>query len=183
AELQFRLAWHGFPSGRLDGAFGPRTRAALRRFQRWARLTADARAGPRTLAALRRPPASSPRSLGWPVSLPASDRFGPRGARFHAGIDFPGPAGAPVVAAAAGLVVYAQEHPLGYGLLVTIDHGDGLRTRYAHLSHASVTVGMRVAAGTQIGFVGSTGASTGPHLHFEVRWRGAAIDPLGALRR
>ena len=70
----------------------------------------------------------------------------------------------------------------GWGKLVAIAHGNGVRTLYAHLSQVHVRLGDRVGAGFQIGLVGSTGASTGPHLHFEVRVRGAAVDPLTALR-
>jgi murein DD-endopeptidase MepM/ murein hydrolase activator NlpD len=70
----------------------------------------------------------------------------------------------------------------GYGLLVSIAHDRSLWTMYAHLAAADVTLGQRVAAGTRIGTVGSSGIATGPHLHFEVRLRGASIDPLTALR-
>jgi murein DD-endopeptidase MepM/ murein hydrolase activator NlpD len=71
--------------------------------------------------------------------------------------------------------------PGGWGYLVSIAHGNGVRTMYAHLSRIDVRVGARVGAGHQIGLVGSTGHSTGPHLHFEVRVRGAAVDPLPAF--
>jgi murein DD-endopeptidase MepM/ murein hydrolase activator NlpD len=71
--------------------------------------------------------------------------------------------------------------PGGWGYLVSIAHGNGIRTMYAHLSRIDVRVGARVAAGHQIGLVGSTGHSTGPHLHFEVRVRGAPVDPLPAF--
>jgi murein DD-endopeptidase MepM/ murein hydrolase activator NlpD len=181
AELQFRLAWHGFPSGGFDGVLGPRTEAAVRRFQRWAALAVDGRAGPATLAALAAPPAVSPLRLAWPVQAPVGDVFGPRGARFHTGIDFPAPAGAGVVAAGAGRVTYAGWRAGGWGKLVAIAHGNGVRTLYAHLRRVDVRVGDRVGAGFQVGLIGSTGISTGPHLHFEVRLRGAAVDPLTAL--
>jgi peptidoglycan hydrolase-like protein with peptidoglycan-binding domain len=181
AQLQFTLAWHGFPSGRLDGRFGPRTEAALGRFQRWAGLVVDGRAGPATLAALAAPPAVSPLPLGWPVQAPLGDLFGPRGAGFHSGIDFPVPWRTAVAAAGAGRVTYAGWRAGGWGKLVTIAHGSGVRTLYAHLAHVDVRVGDRVEDGFQIGLAGSTGISTGPHLHFEVRIRGAAVDPLTAL--
>jgi peptidoglycan hydrolase-like protein with peptidoglycan-binding domain len=182
AELQFVLAWHGFPSGTIDGAFGLRTAAAVRRFQRWAGLAADGRAGPSTLAALRTPPAVSPVRLAWPVpGARVGDRFGPRGARFHSGVDFPAQAGAGVIAARAGRVTYAGWHGGGWGKLVVIAHGGGVRTMYAHLARVDVRVGDRVEAGFQVGLVGTTGHATGPHLHFEVRVRGAAVDPLTAL--
>ena len=181
ASLQFHLAWRGFRSGDFDGQFGDRLHDALRRYQRWAGLTADGRAGPATVASFRRPLPRSPLALAWPMQGPPADRFGPRGDRFHSGIDFPAPTGAPVQAAATGRVAFAGRHPLGYGLMVGIDHGRGVKTRYAHLSRILVSPGERVASGERVGLVGSTGFSTGPHLHFEVRVRGAAVDPLTAL--
>ena len=182
ASLQFKLAWRGFPSGPLDGVYGDRTESALARFQRWAGLEPDGKLGPRTLAALSAPVPRSPIALTRPVAAPITDVFGPRGDRFHTGMDFPAPAGAAVTAAGAGRVTFAGWHPGGWGYLVTIAHGYGLRSMAAHLSRVDVRVGQRVAAGAQIGLVGSTGHSSGPHLHFELRLRGAAIDPLTALR-
>lgn len=94
----------------------------------------------------------------------------------HEGIDFVAPAGTPVQATAAGTVVTAE--PSGaYGLLVEIDHGHGLSTRYAHNSRLEVTRGQTVQAGQVVSRLGSTGRSTGPHLHYEVRIDGRAIDP------
>lgn len=182
AQLQFLLAWHGFPSGPLDGHFGPRTEAAVRRFQLWAGLAPDGVAGASTLAALRTAPPASPIALAWPLAVPVTDAFGPRGNRFHTGVDFPAPTGTPVLAAGAGRVTYAGHLEGGWGLVVTIAHGSGVRTMYAHLSRLDVRLGTRLAAGDRIGLVGATGHATGPHLHFEVRLRGAAIDPLTALR-
>lgn len=100
--------------------------------------------------------------------------------RFHAGIDIPGAAGSPVLASAAGVVRFAGSAG-GYGRMVEIDHGGGLRTRYAHLAQIAVTPGMHVAVGAAIGRMGSTGRSTGTHLHFEVRRDGRAVDPLAYL--
>jgi murein DD-endopeptidase MepM/ murein hydrolase activator NlpD len=182
AALQFRLAWHGFPSGEFDGRFGPRTERAVRRFQRWAGLPEDGRAGATTVAALARPFPAVPMPLLRPVDAPVTDGFGPRGARFHGGVDLPADMGAPVAAAAAGRVAYAAWHGGGWGQLVTIAHGNGVRTMYAHLSSIGVRVGQRVHAGERVGEVGATGIATGPHLHFEVRVRGAAADPAPALR-
>jgi murein DD-endopeptidase MepM/ murein hydrolase activator NlpD len=181
AELQFLLAWHGFPSGPFDGAFGARTDQSLRRFQRWAHLAPDGRAGPATYAALSAPTARCPIALAWPLQVPVADRFGPRGNRFHAGIDLPAPHGTGVAAAGAGRVAYAGYRAGGWGNLVTIAHRAGVRTMYAHLSRVDVRVGQRVGAGFQVGLVGATGDATGPHLHFEVRLRGAAVDPLTGL--
>ena len=180
AELQFKLAWHGFPSGPFDGAFGPRLEAAVRRFQRFADLPMVGIAGPRTMAALGRPLPTSPLDLSAPVAAPVGDGFGPRGHAFHAGIDFIAPAGTPVVSARAGRVVWAAA--LGsWGNTVVVRHRKGVRTLYAHLSQVDVGLLDRVSTGTRLGLVGSTGRSTGLHLHFEVRRRGAAVDPLGAL--
>lgn len=97
--------------------------------------------------------------------------------RAHAGIDLAAPYGSSIVATGDG-VVGAAHWAGGYGLMVTISHGDGVQTRYGHLSRLNVTAGQDVRAGDVIGFVGSTGESTGPHVHYEVRIGGAAIDPL-----
>jgi peptidoglycan hydrolase-like protein with peptidoglycan-binding domain len=181
AALQFAMAAHGFPSGRLDGLFGASTGMALRRFQGWAGLRADGVAGPAAVAALRAAPPSCPISLASPVATAYTDGFGPRGNRFHPGIDYPGPSGTSVFAAASGRVTFAGFSLGGYGNLVTIAHGGGTRTMYAHLSRVGVRVGQYVQSGRRIGRVGSSGNSTGPHLHFEVRVRGAAVDPMTGL--
>ena len=182
SQLQFSLAWHGFPSGTIDGGFGERTRRAVIRFQRFARLTADGVAGPATFRALRRPIPRSPIALWRPVRAPVTDRFGPRGNRFHAGIDFPASHGAPVFAARPGRVVSARWDSGGFGNLLVIGHGYGVYTWYAHLSRFAVRRGQAVRGGALIGRVGATGYATGPHLHFEVHYRGAAVNPLRALR-
>ena len=182
AALQFKLAWHGFPSGTFDGVFGPHADAALRRFQRWAGLGADGLAGPATFRALRRGRPHVPYRLLRPVRAPIGDRFGPRGNRFHAGLDLPAPYGARVRASRRGRVVKAGWNNGGYGYLIVIRHRRDVRTMYAHLSRIGVRRGERVFAGQRIGRVGASGEATGPHLHFEVRRRGAAVDPLPALR-
>ena len=101
---------------------------------------------------------------------------------FHEGIDFMSPTGRAIRAAGAGVVVYAGKHPQ-YGNMVEIDHGNGLVTRYAHASHLNVKVGDVIVIGQKIAEVGSTGRSTGPHLHFEVRVRGAAVNPTKYLQK
>jgi murein DD-endopeptidase MepM/ murein hydrolase activator NlpD len=181
ASLQFRLALHGFPSGTFDGDFGPRTDAAVRRYQRWAGLTSDGEVGPATTLSLARPPARSLVSIASPIPVPATDGFGPRGARMHTGLDFPAPTGTPVVAARTGVVTVARWLS-GYGNTVAIRHKLGTSTLYAHLSAILVRPGQRVAVGQPVGRVGATGSATGPHLHFELRVRGAPIDPLPAFR-
>lgn len=181
AALQFALAWHGFPSGTLDGHFGASTKRALRKYQRWAGLEPDGRAGSSAFVALKAPVPVCPISLTAPVAGPYTDLFGPRGNRFHTGIDFPAPSGTLVVSAASGRVTFAGWSVGGWGKLVTIAHAGRARTLYAHLSQVAVQVGQRVEAGQRIGRVGASGQSTGPHLHFEVRLRGAAVDPLSGL--
>lgn len=181
ARLQFQLAWHGFPSGTFDGRFGKGLEDAVRRFQDWAGLEPDGRAGPEVMARLRTPPPKSPIALSPPLDVPVGDRFGPRGTRFHGGVDYSAPRGTPVAAAGAGIVTYADELAGGFGRVVTIAHGVDVRTMYAHLSKIRVRVGSRVEAGDTIGLVGKSGNASGSHLHFELRVRGAAIDPLTAL--
>ena len=118
--------------------------------------------------------------LIWPVNAPITSPFGWRWGRLHEGIDLGAAYGSPIAAAAAGVVIYAGWEG-GYGNLVVIDHGGGLATAYGHQSRIAVSVGQSVSQGETIGYVGSTGHSTGPHLHFEVRVNGQAVDPLGYL--
>ncbi|HEX4733621.1 MAG TPA: peptidoglycan DD-metalloendopeptidase family protein [Thermoleophilaceae bacterium] len=178
AQLQFLLAWHGFPSGAIDGGYGSHTQAAIIRFQRFAALGRDGVAGPATIRNLTTPPRRSPVSLARPISAAIGDSFGPRGNRFHPGVDFPAPTGTAVFAARSGRVTWAGWWAGGYGNLVSVANGHGVRTMYAHLSSIAVRRGQRVVTGSLLGRVGSTGLSTGPHLHFELRLRGAALDPL-----
>jgi murein DD-endopeptidase MepM/ murein hydrolase activator NlpD len=99
------------------------------------------------------------------------------GWRAHSGVDLAAPYGSPIVATAGGVVGSAGWSG-GYGLLVAVSHGDGVQTRYGHLSRLAVAPGQQVTAGQVIGYVGSTGDSTGPHVHYEVRIGGRAVDPL-----
>ena len=101
--------------------------------------------------------------------------------RFHAGLDFANDMGDPIVAAASGTVIQTQLRT-GYGHTIIIDHGGGWTTLYAHLSGYNVSYGEEVDIGQQIGLIGSTGWSTGPHLHFEVRYQGSPRDPAKYLR-
>ena len=118
--------------------------------------------------------------LIWPVHGPVTSGFGWRWGRMHEGIDIAVPTGTPVAAAASGTVITAGWLG-GYGNLVVIDHGNGLATAYGHNSSVTVGVGQSVAQGQAIAYSGSTGHSTGPHVHFEVRVNGSPVDPLGYL--
>ncbi|MCL2336329.1 MAG: M23 family metallopeptidase [Firmicutes bacterium] len=119
--------------------------------------------------------------LLWPVHGWVSSRFGMRDGAMHEGLDIAANLGQTVRAVQAGRVVFAG--PRGtYGNLVIIDHGAGLRTLYAHNSRLLVTAGQRVSAGQPISLVGSTGRSTGPHVHMEVQLNGVPCDPLLCLR-
>lgn len=99
------------------------------------------------------------------------------GRRAHKGIDLAGPVGTPIYATADGMVSKAEWFS-SYGLYVSIEHGGALQTRYGHMSRLNVANGQRVRKGDIIGFIGSTGRSTGPHLHYEVRVNGQAVNPL-----
>jgi murein DD-endopeptidase MepM/ murein hydrolase activator NlpD len=99
----------------------------------------------------------------------------------HEGIDFPAEAGTPIVATASGKVIFAEGHP-AYGKMIEIDHGNGLLSRYAHTSSLAVREGDLVMRGQRIATVGSTGRSTGPHLHFEVRLNGIPQNPARFLQ-
>ena len=104
-----------------------------------------------------------------------SDPFTGAGA-FHAGLDFKGPIGSPIYAAAEGTITFAGVKQ-GYGNCIEVSHGNGLVTRYAHMSAFRASLGQKVAAGAVIGAIGSTGRSTGPHLHFEVRINDRPVNP------
>jgi len=125
-------------------------------------------------------------SLRLPIRGAIRSVFGPRRdpingrPRFHKGIDIAAPQGTPIQAAAAGTVVFAGRNK-GYGNMVMIEHADGRRTLYAHAKSLFVKVGSTVSAGQTIAAVGSTGHSTGPHVHFEIRVGDQAINPLTAL--
>ena len=181
ARLQFELSRHGFPNGGADGIMGPRTVAALQRFQHWAHLGADGAAGPATRRALNQPPPRSPLQFYRPMGSAIGDPFGPRANTWHPGVDYPADAGTRVGAAGRGCVTFAGFDSGGYGNLVVIAHRKKVATFYAHLSSINVRKGQCVVGHDTIGRVGTTGFSTGPHLHFEIRVRGAAVDPSRAF--
>jgi murein DD-endopeptidase MepM/ murein hydrolase activator NlpD len=128
-------------------------------------------------------PGGRPVTQGWISSYfgHRADPFTGRKA-FHRGVDFAGPAGAQVVAVASGVVTYSKER-FGYGKTVEVNHGGGYVTRYAHNQKVLVAVGDTVQKGQAIALIGSTGRSTGPHLHFEVLKQGRAVDPMSFVRR
>jgi murein DD-endopeptidase MepM/ murein hydrolase activator NlpD len=145
----------------------------------------------RMLTALNRMQAMENALAGIPTSMPAavglmSSSFGYRsdpftgGGAMHSGLDFKGPIGTPILATADGKITFAGWQG-GYGNTIEITHSNGLVTRYAHMSGFNVSLGQNVSRGVQIGRMGSTGRSTGSHLHFEVRINGAAINPMKFL--
>jgi peptidoglycan hydrolase-like protein with peptidoglycan-binding domain len=190
AALQFLLQRRGYSPGGVDGVFGMGAYNAVTSFQSAAGLGVDGIAGPQTISSLRgrSTPSSQTVPVGdvrfyHPVDGPIGDRFGaPReGGRRHAGIDYTVPYGTLVQAAGVGTTIFAGYNSGGYGNLVVIQHRLGYTTWYAHLSRITSWVGENVSGGTRIGYVGSTGYSTGPHLHFEVRRYNTPIDPMPYL--
>lgn len=128
-------------------------------------------------------PGGRPVVQGWISSYfgQRTDPFSGRRA-YHRGIDFAGPAGSQVVAVASGVVTYSKDR-FGYGKTVEINHGNGYVTRYAHNQRTLVAPGATVQKGQAIALIGSTGRSTGPHLHFEVLRNGRAVDPMSFVRQ
>ncbi len=129
----------------------------------------------------------APGTFSWPASGPITDPFGMRMHpithrwRMHTGMDIGAPMGSTITAAAGGRVIYAGWEG-GYGNTIIIDHGGATSTLYGHCSQLFVSEGQDVARGQAIGAVGSTGESTGPHLHFEIRINGTPVDPASRLR-
>jgi murein DD-endopeptidase MepM/ murein hydrolase activator NlpD len=118
----------------------------------------------------------------WPANGVFTSGYGWRWGRIHGGIDIAAPVGTPILAAASGVVDYATWNDGGYGNMIDIRHADGTITRYAHMNELYVKEGQTVSQGQTIGAMGSTGFSTGPHLHFEIRPNGgSAIDPMAFL--
>jgi murein DD-endopeptidase MepM/ murein hydrolase activator NlpD len=137
-------------------------------------------------SSLSLPPGPSARpqkglNIIWPIEGKINSPFGPRGKRFHAGIDISSPSYQEVKAAMDGEVVLARNTRHGYGKVVFLQHDNGYMTVYAHLNVIMVREGEAVRQGQAIGGVGSTGRSTGPHLHFEIRHNDRPIDPIPLL--
>ena len=129
--------------------------------------------------AAQKAPFATPVKSGYRFTSPYGYRRDPKtgGRRMHAGVDFAGPVGTPLYATADGVVVHAGWQS-GYGRLVKIQHEFGIETRYGHMSRITVNVGQRVSRGDRIGDMGASGRVTGPHLHYEVRVGGAAVNPM-----
>ena len=190
AALQFLLRRRGCDPGGIDGGFGSGTAAAVRSCQQRYGLGADGLAGAATIRALRSgSPRARPRSATpagpvrfvRPIAAQLGDGFGMRGGRPHHGLDFPAPTGTAVTAGGVGVVRSAGWNAFGYGNVVVVSHRLGFESWYAHLSSIAVVPGQTVSGGVLVGRVGSTGQSTGPHLHFEVRQNGTPVDPLPLL--
>jgi murein DD-endopeptidase MepM/ murein hydrolase activator NlpD len=135
-----------------------------------------------TSASLKFLPSRYPISEGW-YSSNFGYRIDPFSGQqsYHEGVDFPAETGTPIVAAASGKVIFADVNR-EYGKMIEVDHGNGLVSRYAHASSMAVREGDLVVRGQQIATVGSTGRSTGPHLHFEVRLNGVPQNPARFLQ-
>ena len=186
AALQFMLRRRGYALT-VDGGFGRVTQRAVKQFQRARGIHVDGRVGRQTLSRMRR--SATRRGTGGgtprgpvrflrPVPGGIADGFGWVSGRNHTGLDFPQPAGTPVGAAGRGVVRFAGWNTGGYGYLVVIRHRLGFETWYAHQARVATRAGASVAGGVRIGYVGSSGRSTGPHLHWEVRRNGVPINPL-----
>ncbi|MBC7323857.1 MAG: peptidoglycan DD-metalloendopeptidase family protein, partial [Moorella sp. (in: Bacteria)] len=119
--------------------------------------------------------------LAWPIQGTITSPYGYRGREFHTGLDIAGSIGEPVGAAEDGTVTFVG-YDGGYGRMIAIDHGGGLVTRYAHLSGYNVRSGQQVSRGQVIGYVGVSGRTTGPHLHFEVLVNGSFRNPYEFLK-
>jgi murein DD-endopeptidase MepM/ murein hydrolase activator NlpD len=168
----------------LADARGAQERAQRTMQARIAELQAESRALAAQEAQIQAILRAASRSTGpvsnvglvWPLRGPVTSEFGSRWGRFHSGMDIAPGAGTPINAAKAGTVVFAGYNG-GYGNFVIIDHGGGVATAYAHMSSIAASQGARIGQGGRVGSVGSTGHSTGPHLHYEVRINGAARNP------
>ena len=181
AQLQASSQWL---KRKIREAEAAAQRAAAERARRAA--AAKARASSRKRSQSSAPEEVRQARFTWPTNGHLTSRYGYRYhpiykvRRFHAGIDIGAPYGTAIWAGDGGVVIYAG-YAQGYGKLVVVAHGDGLATAYGHMSAINVTEGEYVDRGEKIAEVGSLGASTGPHLHFEVRRDGEPVDPMNYL--
>jgi murein DD-endopeptidase MepM/ murein hydrolase activator NlpD len=181
AQFERVLASAGVDVAHLFSQFGVRTGEGGPFIPAPRGGSADSSLTPEKLAALSRLvkalPVSAPLQ-GYEVGSPFGERGDPMNGReaFHTGIDLLAPYMTPVYATAPGVVTFAGYRD-DYGKIVEIDHGHGIATRYAHLNRFVVSVGQQVAPRQQIGFLGSTGRATGPHVHYEVVVNGEPQDP------
>jgi murein DD-endopeptidase MepM/ murein hydrolase activator NlpD len=158
--------------------YSPLSSSAKRALEQSLEKTAKSSPPPPSIPS-RRPPEGP--GLIWPIEGKINSPFGPRGKSFHAGIDIASPSYQEVKSALDGEVILARDTRKGYGRVVFLQHDHGYMTVYAHLSVIMVREGEAVRQGQAIGGVGSTGRSTGPHLHFELRQNDRPIDPLPLL--
>ncbi len=169
-----RLFIPGATAARPVESFRPLTTQERRKLEDSLR---DEVAAPPAPEEAPRPRVKTDAPFVWPILGPINSPFGPRWGKFHAGVDIGSPHYQEVVAAADGEVIYANETNGGLGKAVVIQHAQGLRTVYAHLSIIIAHEGDTVRQGQAVGGVGDTGRATGPHLHFEVRRDGVPINP------
>ncbi|MGE0799372.1 MAG: M23 family metallopeptidase [Lautropia sp.] len=188
AALLAFLRQSGAATATADSAARGKTAAAGTRVTRsidpQAGTAASGAFAPGVVAVTEAPSTTTPAVSGWRWPVDAgivSSEYGSRWGRRHHGIDIAARTGEPVYATAAGDVIYAGNRMSGYGNAVILRHGNGLTTLYAHNSELKVVVGDRVQAGTLIALLGSTGHSTGPHVHYEIRRGETAIDPRSML--
>ncbi len=169
-----RLFIPGAAAPRKVESFHPLTRQERSKLEESLR---DEVAAPPAPEEMPRPHVKTDAPLVWPILGPINSPFGPRWGKFHAGIDIGSPHYQEVVAAADGEVIYANGTNGGLGKAVVIQHAQGLRTVYAHLSIIIAHESEAVRQGQAVGGVGATGHATGPHLHFEVRRNGIPVNP------
>jgi len=153
-----------------------RQQAAARRAEEERRQAAARRQASQPAAAATPASTGGTGGYAWPMCAPVTSEYGPRWGRMHRGIDLGAPTGTPIRAIRAGTVIFAGWQG-GYGQITLVDHGNGVVSAYAHQSRFAVGQGARVAQGQVIGYVGTTGNTTGAHLHLETRVGGTAVNP------
>ena len=173
-----KLAGVGIVQGRTNGNFSPQSAVTREEMASFLARALDYLAS-RDHGLTPAPPQDLQRAaeeIRWPSCGRVTSEYGPRWGRVHHGIDVAAPAGTPIYASRSGRVTFVGWDG-GYGNIVRIDHGNGISTAYAHMVRFDTSVGAEVNRGDRIGFVGTTGNSTGPHVHFEVRYNGESVNP------